>query len=196
MTNEKNRPIVGYASLPWEVGKHGQEQLDAMVQGFRDIKDAGYDAVETLAFTTYNDDFARRVLEFEEWRPGVHVASDMDFMTRFATILRTCRELDLKLTNIFIESEFINPHTAQGEFDQVVTISHLLKAAGANHILVDGGPRRVGEKHRRDLLALANVMNDLGRATADIGIELCFHSHVWRRRKTLRSSLMRPTLNT
>lgn len=176
MTNSK--PIIGYASLPWEVGKHGRAQLDAMVQGLTDIKAAGYDAVETLAFTTYNDDFARRVLEFEEWRRGVNVVSDMDFMSRFATLLSTCRELGLKLTNIFIESEFINPHTAQGEFDQVVTISHLLKSAGANHILVDGGPRRAGDRHLTDLKSLAGVMNRLGRATADIGIELCFHPHI------------------
>lgn len=175
-TNTK--PIIGYASLPWEVGKHGQEQLDAMVQGFHDIKAAGYDAVETLAFTTYNDDFARRMMEFVEWQRPVHVVSDMDFMTRFATILRTSKELGLKLTNIFVESEFINPNTAQGEFDQVVTISHLLKSAGANHILLDGGPRRAGADHHKDLLALAKVMNELGRVTADIGIELCFHSHI------------------
>lgn len=172
------KPIIGYETLPWEVGKHGKEQLDALVQSLHDIKGAGYDAVESLAFTTYNDDFARRRMEFEEWPREVNIASDMDFMSRFATLLRTCQELDLKLTNIFIESEFINPHFAQGEFDQVVTISHLLKSAGANHIVMDGGPRRPGAKHQEDLLALAKVVNKLGRATSDIGIELCFHPHI------------------
>jgi inosose dehydratase len=150
-----------------------------MVQGLRDIKAAGYDAVETLAFTTYNLDFTRRHMEFAEWDEPPGFNSDIQFMSRFAILLRTCRELDLRLTTIFIESEFINPHIAQGEFDQVVTISHLLKSVGASHVLVDGGPRRSGSKrHYTDLVDLAKAMTDLGRITADIGIELCFHPHI------------------
>ena len=178
MTNRS--PIIGYASLPWEVAKPpGIERLNAMVEGLREIKKAGYQAAETLAFTTYNLDYARRHMEFVEWEDGVSIASDMQFMSRFAVLLRTCREIDLKLTTIFVESEFINPHTAQGEFDQVVTISHLLKSVGARHMLVDGGPRRHGaERHKVDILKLAETMNRLGKVTADIGIELCFHPHI------------------
>lgn len=178
MTNKS--PIIGYASLPWEVAvPPGAARINAMVAGLREIKKAGYQAVETLAFTSYNTDYARQHMEFVEWRDGVTIATDMQFMSRFATLLRTCREIDLKLTTIFVESEFINPHTAQGEFDQVVTISHLLKSVGAKHMLVDGGPRRDGaERHKGDILKLASTMNDLGKVLADIGIELCFHPHI------------------
>jgi inosose dehydratase len=170
--------LVGYELLPWELFESAEGDAAAIRTGTREIREAGYTAFEALAGTTLTNDYARRVLEFTEWRAGPAVRSDTDLLRRLSGLRRAAIENSLTLTTIFCEGEYINPRTADAEFDQAVTIASFVHDAGGRHLLVDGGPRRRESERSADIQALAAQLERIGEVTLDLGIELCFHPHI------------------
>jgi inosose dehydratase len=170
--------LVGYELLPWEQFESIEGDAEAIKTGVKAIRDAGYNSFEALAGTTLTNDYARRVLEFTEWRPGPAVRSDIELMARLSGLRRAAIENELVLTTLFCEGEYINPRTAELEFHQAVTIASFIHDAGGRHLLVDGGPRRHPEQRSADIRALAAAMERIGAATRDLGIQLCFHPHI------------------
>jgi inosose dehydratase len=167
---------IGYAVLPWEM--QGGFSDEALIRGFSDIRDAGFDAVEVLAATTLGLDYGRRNMKFIEWPWAPETRSDFSFTSRMATAIRGSKAAGLKLTNIFCDGEYINPHTAQAEFAQAVTVAHICSAAGVRHLLVTGGPRRPEPEHTADVEALAEVFSRLGAALREVDVQLCVHPHI------------------
>lgn len=169
-------PVIGYAVLPWEM-KYGFGN-ESLMRGFREIKDAGFDAVEVLLSSTLSTDYGRRTMHFVEWPWPPRCFEDFEFTSRMATIIRAGREVRLKVTNIFCDGEYINPTTADAEFEQALVVGHIARAAGIEHLLVTGGPRRPDPEHQEDLRQLAEQFSKLGRALQDVGVQLCVHPHI------------------
>src|SRR5581483_9190772 len=88
------------------------------------------------------------------------------------------KEAGLQLTNIFCDGEYINPLTADAEFEQAVIVAHVSKAAGVEHLLVTGGPRRPEPERSDDLKRLADRFSELGAALQEVGVQLCVHPHI------------------
>jgi len=152
--------------------------VETMKRGLREIAAAGFNAFEVAAETTLTSYYARRAMSFAEWMPTPQTFLDINFISRMSAVLRAADEVGLTPTTIFCESEWINPHLADAEFDQVVVISHLMHSASIPYLLVDGGPRRGGAQHEEDLRALAKQMTVIGRECARRNVQLCFHPHI------------------
>jgi len=168
--------VIGYAVLPWEMQSgFGDESLK---RGFRDIKAAGFDAVEVLLGSTLSFDYGRRAMHFQEWPWPPRTYADHELTSRLATAIRGSKEAGLQLTNIFCDGEYINPLTADAEFEQAVVVAHVSKAAGVEHLLVTGGPRRPEPEHSEDLKRLAERFSELGAALQKVDVQLCVHPHV------------------
>ena len=167
---------IGYAVLPWEMNEGFS--VESLARGFRDIKAAGFDAVEVLVDTSLSFDYARRTMHFVEWPSPPRVHADFEFTSRMAAVVRESKAQDLKVTNIFCDGEYIDPSTADAEFDQAVIVAHIGRAAGIEHLLVTGGPRRPEPSHQQDLKRLAEQFTKLGFALKEAGVQLCVHPHI------------------
>lgn len=174
--------VVGYALLPWERTEEAKRRpvAETLRLGLREIAEAGFNAFEALTQTTLTNDYGRRVMRYERWASPPRTFSDVDLMSRVATLLRAGEEAGLQLTTIFCDGEYVNPEIAQAEFDQAVAVSRILAGSGSAHLLVAGGPSpsRPAANHEDDLRRLAERMNEIGREVGKRGVTLCFHPHI------------------
>lgn len=174
--------VVGYALLPWERTEEAKRRpvAETLRLGLQEIAAAGFNAFEALTQTTLTNDYGRRVMRYERWASPPRTFSDVDLMSRVATLLQAGEEAGLQLTTIFCDGEYVNPEIAQAEFDQAIAVSRILAGSGSAHFLVAGGPSpaRPGADHDDDLRRLAARMNDIGREVGKRGITLCFHPHI------------------
>jgi inosose dehydratase len=168
---------LGYALLPWERPAFFTD-LAAIERGCADIRAAGFDGVEALVGSTLALDYGRRTMKNKEWPRMPRVWTDIEMFRRLGTLSRATRHNNLKLTNVFCDGEYINPETADAERDQAIAIAHYIAAAGGQHLLVTGGPRRTGADHDADLAALADALSTLARDVAEVGVQLCLHPHI------------------
>ena len=168
---------LGYSILPWQ-SLPGLSQSEAIARGCHDIRAAGFNAVEVLLASTLSTDYGRRWLPFAEWPSSPKVVSDMEIFGWVASFGRAARENDLAVTTIFIEGEHINPETSQAERDQALVIAGLLHSLGADHLVVDGGPRRGGANRDQDIVTLAETLTSIAQEVAEVGIRLSFHPHI------------------
>lgn len=174
--------VVGYALLPWERTEEAKQRpaAETLRLGLREIAEAGFNAFEALTQTTLTNDYGRRVMRYETWSSPPRTFSDVELMSRVATLLRAGEEAGLRLTTIFCDGEYVNPEIAQAELDQAVAVASILAGSGSAHLLVAGGPSpsRPGANHEEDLRRLAARMNEIGREVGKRGVTLCFHPHI------------------
>lgn len=168
---------LGYALLPWERPAFFTDP-SAIERGCADICAAGFEGVEALVGSTLALDYGRRTMKNKEWPRMPRVWTDIEMFRRLGTLSRAVRHNNLKLTNVFCDGEYINPETAAAERDQAIAVAHYIAAAGGQHLLVTGGPRRTGPDHHADLIALAKALSELARDLADLGVQLCLHPHI------------------
>ena len=75
---------------------------------------------------------------------------------------------------------FIDPEQRQRTIDDHVAFARdFLTIFGCGHFKINMGARPAGGTSDDDLKALADALNDLGRRTADLGIRLAAHPHIW-----------------
>jgi inosose dehydratase len=76
--------------------------------------------------------------------------------------------------------EFINPEGRKQTIDDHVAFARdFLSLFGCKHFKINMGSRPPGGPSDEDLKALADTLNELGRRTADLGIKLAPHPHIW-----------------
>ena len=76
--------------------------------------------------------------------------------------------------------EFIDPAGRQRTIDDHVAFARdFLAVFGCEHFKINMGRRPPRGTSEADLTALADTLNELGRRTADLGIRLAPHPHIW-----------------
>lgn len=76
--------------------------------------------------------------------------------------------------------EFIDPAARTRSIaDHVAFARDVLTVFGCTHFKMNMGARPEGGTSDAQLQALADALNELGRATADLGIKLAPHPHIW-----------------
>jgi inosose dehydratase len=76
--------------------------------------------------------------------------------------------------------EFIDPAARQGTIDDHVAFARdFLSVFGCQHFKINMGRRGPTPTSDADIAALAEALNELGRRTADLGIRLAAHPHIW-----------------
>jgi inosose dehydratase len=76
--------------------------------------------------------------------------------------------------------EFIDPAGRQQTIDDHVAFARdFLSVFGCEHFKINMGRRSPQGTSDDDLKALADALNELGRRTADLGIRLAPHPHIW-----------------
>lgn len=77
-------------------------------------------------------------------------------------------------------TEFIDPAGRRQTIDDhVVFARDFLTVFGCRHFKINLGTRPAGGTTEADLAAIAGTLNELGRRTADLGIRLAPHPHIW-----------------
>lgn len=77
-------------------------------------------------------------------------------------------------------TEFIDPAGRQQTItDHVAFARDFLSVFGCTYFKINMGARPAGGTSEADLQALAVTLNELGRRTADLGIRLAPHPHIW-----------------
>lgn len=77
-------------------------------------------------------------------------------------------------------TEFIDPAgRKQTIADHVAFARDFLSVFGCTHFKINMGTRPVGGTSEADLQSLAVTLNELGRQTAELGIRLAPHPHIW-----------------
>jgi len=75
---------------------------------------------------------------------------------------------------------FIDPSkTRQTIEDHVRFARDFLRVFGCKHFKINLGARPEGGPSRAQLLTMARTLNELGKRTAELGIELAPHPHIW-----------------
>jgi inosose dehydratase len=76
--------------------------------------------------------------------------------------------------------EFIDPDGRKQTInDHVAFARDFLSLFGCDHFKINMGARPPGGPSDEDLTALADTLNELGRRTAELGIRLAPHPHIW-----------------
>ena len=77
-------------------------------------------------------------------------------------------------------TDFIDPAArARTIADHLAFARDFLTVFGCRHFKINLGARPPGGPGEADLQAIAAALNELGRATADLGIRLAPHPHIW-----------------
>jgi inosose dehydratase len=77
-------------------------------------------------------------------------------------------------------TEFIDPAARAQTFDDHVAFARdFLSVFGCRHFKINMGRRSPNGTSDADLQVLAEALNELGRRTADLGIRLAAHPHIW-----------------
>jgi inosose dehydratase len=77
-------------------------------------------------------------------------------------------------------TDFISPEARQQTIDDHVAFARdFLALFGCPHFKINMGARPAGGTSEADLQAIAGTLNELGRRTADLGIKLAPHPHIW-----------------
>ncbi len=77
-------------------------------------------------------------------------------------------------------TNFLDPAARQDTIaDHLALARDLLAVLGCEHFKINVGSRPPGGPSDTDLQNLAATLNELGRATADVGVKLAPHPHVW-----------------
>ncbi len=77
-------------------------------------------------------------------------------------------------------TDFINPDARQRTIDDHVAFARdFLSVFGCPHFKINMGERPAGGTSESDLQAIAGTLNELGRRTAELGIKLAPHPHIW-----------------
>lgn len=77
-------------------------------------------------------------------------------------------------------TDFIDPAARQRTIDDHVAFARdFLTVFGCQHFKINMGERPVGGSSEADLQAIAGTLNELGRRTAEYGIRLAPHPHIW-----------------
>lgn len=77
-------------------------------------------------------------------------------------------------------TEFIDPAQRQQTVDDHVAFARdFLSVFGCKHFKINMGRRPAGGPTREQITAIAQTCNEIGRRTADMGIMLAPHPHIW-----------------
>lgn len=77
-------------------------------------------------------------------------------------------------------TDFIDPAARQRTIDDHVAFARdFLALFGCRHFKINMGSRPPGGPSEADLHAIAGTLNELGRRTAEFGIRLAPHPHIW-----------------
>lgn len=77
-------------------------------------------------------------------------------------------------------TDFIDPAARQQTIDDHVAFARdFLRVFGCRHFKINMGARPTSGTSEEDLRAIAGTLNELGRRTAEFGIRLAPHPHIW-----------------
>lgn len=77
-------------------------------------------------------------------------------------------------------TDFIDPAARQRTIDDHVAFARdFLTLFGCRHFKINMGARPAAGTSEEDLQAIAGTLNELGRRTAELGIRLAPHPHIW-----------------
>jgi inosose dehydratase len=77
-------------------------------------------------------------------------------------------------------TSFLDPAARKDTIaDHLALARDLLAVLGCEHFKINVGSRPPGGPSDSDLQNLATTLNELGRATADVGVKLAPHPHIW-----------------
>lgn len=147
--------------------------------------DAPHFAVGSAIFSTVTEDDIALIGRygfpgFEPYRSGIAAWLDRpralkDLLDRQNIALITCSNGGAGQS-----TEFIDPAVRQQSIDDHVAFARdFLAVFGCKHFKINMGRRRPEGTADADIQALAGALNDLGRRTADLGIRLAAHPHIW-----------------
>ncbi len=142
-------------------------------------------AVATYIFTQFEPRHAELVSELgfpavEPYRDNVmHYLDRLDeleaLMAEHSLTVVTCSNGGAGQAMDFISKEGRNQTIA----DHVAFARDFLSRFGCQHFKINMGSRPPGGPSEDDLKALADSLNELGRHTAELGIKLAPHPHIW-----------------
>src|SRR5438552_3895913 len=76
--------------------------------------------------------------------------------------------------------DFVDPaKTQQSIHDHVAMARDFLTVFGYRHFKINMGRRPDGGSTDEHLKPVARTLTELGKRTADLGIKLAFHPHIW-----------------
>lgn len=142
-------------------------------------------AVATYIFTTLQPEHIEFVSELgfpglEPYRNNV-----MHFLDRLDELEALVRQHNITVITCSNGGpgqamDFISPEDRhQTIADHVEFADEFLSRFGCQHFKINMGRRPPGGSSDDDLKALANSLNELGRQTAELGIKLAPHPHIW-----------------
>jgi inosose dehydratase len=77
-------------------------------------------------------------------------------------------------------TDFIDPNRRQQTIDDHVAFaSDFLSVFGCRHFKINKGARPKSGTSDADIAAIAETINEIGRRTAEIGIQIAPHPHIW-----------------
>lgn len=77
-------------------------------------------------------------------------------------------------------TEFIDPAKRQQTIDDHVAFARdWLKVFGCTHFKINMGARPAGGTSEDDIKAIATTINEIGKRTAELGIQIAPHPHIW-----------------
>lgn len=162
------KATLGYHTITWDLEGRLEE-------GIKDIAELGYKAFEVLNPSTLANDFARRFMDFGTVGPPPFI-SDTDYLCRLAAISDAQDKYGIVLSSLYCNGEFINPATAELEFNCFKTTARWLKGMGCKFLVCGGGPK--GERPEGAYKMVAEALERIGEYCGNLGIQLCYHPHL------------------
>ena len=78
-----------------------------------------------------------------------------------------------------MEMHFEDPAKRQQILSEHTRLARFVRQLGGNHLKINSGPRRPTGTTGEDLKHIAETLNQLGKRTANEGVRLAIHAHMW-----------------
>jgi inosose dehydratase len=135
--------------LTSQIACHASPWSEDLASALTEIREAGYDAIETFCLSHYFD----KIELFQE----------------------TLSAAGLPLIAMEYGGEWLPPERQDVEWDGAERLVRFLSALGARTFVVSGGRLLAGGARMEDYAALAEIVNRLGHECHQNHLQLCFH---------------------
>jgi inosose dehydratase len=163
----------GYHLNSWDLGGLPLED------GLRFLAGQGFRWFEPLSRDTFSTDFSRRNMGNGYGGPP-KISLDIDWLGRIALFSRIKSELGLNLSSLYLNADYLNPHTRDRELATMTAVARVLAGFGSPVLVMGGGPAATpGSPHTSEqYAAFARALGEIGSITRELGIWTAYHPHL------------------
>ena len=163
---------IGFAMNTWDFG------AGTLEAGFECLRAVGFKSFEALLGDSLTFDQARLYHQVGDLRLPVALR-DYELMSRLSTFSRAETEFGLRLSSLYVNPHWIEPHLWSVELDLIRAVARFLRGCGAEVMVAGGGPpARAGRHTQAGYRAFAAALSEAGKETAAVGVRLAYHPHL------------------